>query len=98
MATKKKAVKKSAPKKKVAPRGKKVKKIQSFNLTIIGDEIRNPLINIELNGDDTTLVSGLVASYLKDTRMREILGKVSTMIFELERKRIDKELRTFNLN
>jgi hypothetical protein len=98
MATKKKAVKKSAPKKKAAPRGKKIKSPQTFKLSIGGDVEKNPSINVEIKADNTTLVAGLVACYLKDTRMREILGKVAILILESEKKRIEKELRTFNKN
>ena len=97
MATKKKAVKKSAPKKKAAPRGKKTNPTQTLILKVVGDVLKNPSINVEIKADNTTLIAGLVACYFKNERMKEILRKAFTLIFQIEKKGMAKDLSKFNV-
>lgn len=92
MPTKKKSVKKSAPKKKAAPRGKRLVPVQSLTIRVVGDVKDNPFVNVEIKGDNTTLVAGLSACYFKDARMKDIIGTTFMTIAEIEKKNLLKEV------
>lgn len=91
MATKKKAVKKSAPKKKAAPRGKRTIPHATLTLDVIGD-IKNPLINASAYGNDKDLSAALAACYFKNQRMKDILSTAIMVIIEVEGKNLKKDL------
>ncbi len=91
MATKKKAVKKSAPKKKAAPRGKRTIPHATLRLDVIGD-ISNPLINASAYGSDNDISAALAACYFKDKRMKNILSTAIMVIIEVEGNNLKKDL------
>ena len=88
MASKKKATKKSPVKKKVAPRGKPVKKASVSTLTL--SVVKNPTkgvaasVNIKMDGDKTSIIAGMLATAQENSEFHDFMKRLVIAFLQIK--------------
>ena len=80
MATKKKAAKKSPVKKKVAPRGKPVKKasVSILSLSVVENPTKGiaASVDIQMDGDKTSIIAGMLATAQDNSEFHDFMKRL----------------------